>query len=62
MLISYRFNGYARGSEMWHFDVRVRRRANDFRGGRLFELTAKGRLDCARPPATFSALSLGAAS
>jgi hypothetical protein len=61
-LLSYRFNGYSRGSDLGHFDWRARRRAEDFRGGRWFELTAKGALDCSRPPATFAVLSLGGPS
>jgi hypothetical protein len=61
-LVRYRFNGYSGGSELGHFDWGARRRADDFRGGRWFELTAKGALDCSRSPATFAVLSLGAPS
>ena len=59
VLVSFRFNGFARGTEFGHFEWRARRRADDFRGGRWFELTAKGALDCAKPPVTFAVLSLG---
>jgi hypothetical protein len=61
-LVDSRFNGYSRGSELAHFDLRARRRADDFRGGRWFDLTAKGALDCAKPPVAFAVLSLGGPS
>lgn len=60
-LVRSRFNGYSRGSELGHFNLRARRRADDFRGGRWFEVTAKGALDCATPPIGFAVLSIGAA-
>jgi hypothetical protein len=59
VLVGYRFNGLARGSELGHFDFRARRRADDFRDGVWFSLTGKGALDCSQPPATFAVLSLG---
>ncbi|MDQ3823894.1 MAG: hypothetical protein M3321_11725, partial [Actinomycetota bacterium] len=62
VLLRYRFNGYARGADLGNFDFGARRRADDFRGGAWFELTGKGALDCARPPATFAVLSLGGPS
>lgn len=61
-LVDSRFNGYSRGSELAHFDWRARRRADDFRSGRWFGLTAKGALDCSRFPLTFAVLSLGGPS
>lgn len=61
-LLDSRFNGYSRGTELAHFDWRARRRADDFRGGRWFELTAKGALDCSKPPVAFVVLSLGGPS
>jgi hypothetical protein len=61
-LIRHRFNGYSRGTALAHFDWAARRRADDFRGGRWFELTAKGALDCSKPPVTFAVLSLGGPS
>lgn len=56
-LVAWRFNGYA--SELGHFELAARRRADDFRGGRWFAIAGKGALDCSRPPVTIAALSVG---
>jgi hypothetical protein len=58
-LTSYRFNGYDRGRDLGHFELGARRRADDFDGGRWFDIVGKGALDCAKPPATIAVLSLG---
>jgi hypothetical protein len=61
-LVHHRFNGFSRGNEMAHFEWRARRRADDFRDGRWFDLTAKGALDCSKSPVSFAVLSLGGPS
>jgi hypothetical protein len=58
-LVTSRFNGYERGRDLGHFELRVRRRADDYRDGRWFEVAAKGALACAAPPIAIAALSLG---
>ena len=59
-LREFRF-GYDRARILGHFSVKLRRRANDARGGRWFLLEGKGALDCSRPRVTIAAMSLGAA-
>jgi hypothetical protein len=58
-LLTYRFNGYDRGRDLGHFELSARRRADDFDGGRWFEIVGKGALDCSKPPVTIAVLSLG---
>lgn len=58
-LLSYRFNGYDRERELGHFQLEGRRRADDFRDGRWFEMVGKGGLDCSRPPVTIALLLVG---
>lgn len=53
--------GYDRARSLGHFQVKLRRRANDARRGRWFLLEGKGALDCSRPRVTIAAMSLGAA-
>jgi hypothetical protein len=60
-LRTFRFNGYERARDLGHFELRARRRADDFRDGRWFEIVAKGALDCAAPPIGIAVLSLGGA-
>jgi hypothetical protein len=61
-LRGYRFNAYDRARSLGHFELRARRRAGDFEGGRRFGLVAKGALDCSRAPVTIAVLSLGSPS
>jgi hypothetical protein len=42
-----------------HFQLDLRRRPDDFRGRSWFDVTAKGALDCSKPPLTIAVLSLG---
>lgn len=56
-LISYRFNGY--NHERGHFQWDARRRADDFRDGRWFEMVGKGGLDCSSPTVTIALLLVG---
>ena len=58
-LISFRFNGHESQRELGHFELGGRRRADDFRGGRWFRLSAKGALACSSAPVRIAALSLG---
>jgi hypothetical protein len=61
VLTASRFNGYDRARDLGHFELRARRRADDFRAGRWFEVAAKGAVDCAAPPIGLAVLSLGTA-
>jgi hypothetical protein len=61
-LTTSRFNGYERARDLGHFELGARRRADDFRDGRWFELMAKGALDCSKPPVAIAVLSLGGPS
>ena len=58
-LTGYRFNGYERERVLGHFELRGRRRADDFRGGAWIDVAGKGALDCSKAPVTFAVLSLG---
>jgi hypothetical protein len=58
-LLWFRFNGHETERELGHFELRGRRRADDFRGGDWFRLAGKGALDCSKPRVTIAALSLG---
>lgn len=58
-LRSSRFNGYDRARDLGHFELRAERRADDFRDGSWFAVTAKGAYDCSGPRVAFVALSLG---
>jgi hypothetical protein len=56
-LLSYGF-GYDSGRELAHFQLSVRRRANDLVGGAVV-IGGRGALDCAKGPVAIAALSLG---
>jgi hypothetical protein len=58
-LLTYRFNGYEQQRDIGHFALNGERRADDFRGGRLFPMVGKGALDCSKPPVTIAVMSLG---
>jgi hypothetical protein len=60
-LETYRFNGYEPRRELGHFELTARRRANGYRGGRWFDVGAKGAVDCAAPPVSIAVLSIGGA-
>jgi hypothetical protein len=58
-LVSYRFNGYDRARNLGHFEFHGNRRADDMQEGRWLRLTAKGALDCTKPPVTIAVMMVG---
>jgi len=58
-LVRYRFNGYDRARNLGHFELRGKRRADDMQDGRWLRMTAKGALDCAKPPVTIAVMMVG---
>ncbi len=59
ILRSLSFQGYELKRQLGHFSLAARRRADDFRGGRWFELGGKGALDCSRATTPIAVLSFG---
>jgi hypothetical protein len=60
--VTFRFNGYEPQRELGHFELRARRRAAGYRGGRWFEVRGKGALDCSKPRVTIAVMSIGGPS
>jgi hypothetical protein len=58
-LSTYRFNGYDRARNLGHFELHGERRAADMGDGRWLRMTAKGALDCSKPPVTIAVMSVG---
>ncbi len=56
-LVRFQFNGVSAG--YGHFEFRIRRRADDFRGGRSFAVTGKGAAHCAGTRPLLAVWSLG---
>jgi hypothetical protein len=55
----FRLSAYEPMRELGHFVFEVRRRADDFRDGKWFNLIGKGSADCARRPITLAVVSFG---
>jgi hypothetical protein len=57
--LTYRFTGYDSARNLGHFELRGKRRADDMQDGRWLRMTAKGALDCTKPPVTIAVMMVG---